>query len=305
MIKKFLGFMLYIIILGGCTTAQKMQQLPLDIQPEQIKDVMKKVADWQLANPSRYDTRIWPYGALFTGLTTWAQMADNDNYYQSLLEFGQKNQWQLGSRTYHADDHCVGQMYIDLYKRYKDPKMIEEIQKCFDSILVNQPTSDMKMEKEGDQDRWNWCDALFMSPPVWVKLARITGDNKYLDYMNKEWWDATDYLYDKDEHLYYRDSRYFSQREANGKKVFWSRGNGWVFAGLVRILEEIPDDYPDKLKYVQLYQRMAAKLAAIQPEGGLWHPSLLDPVTFSAPEASGSGFFLLRIGLGYQSRISG
>ena len=50
------------------------------------------------------------------------------------------------------------------------------------------------------------------------------------------------YLYDKEEHLFYRDHRYFAKREANGKKVFWGRGNGWVLGGLVEILQALPKD---------------------------------------------------------------
>ena len=102
-----------------------------------------------------------------------------------------------------------------------------------------------------------------MAPPVWTKLARITGQTKYLDYMNKEWWATTDYLYDTEEHLYFRDDRFFDKREANGEKVFWSRGNGWVFAGLVRVLEEMPEDYPSRNKYEKLYKQMAAKIMAV------------------------------------------
>lgn len=276
---------------SGCTATQRTAQQPDIMKPQQIRAIMASAADWQLAHPSERPTADWTHGALFAGLAAWANMADSDAYFNALLAFGEKNNWQPHRRPYHADDHCVGQMYIDLYKLYKDPKMIQPIQQRFDFILANPPASEMKMDREGNQDRWNWCDALFMAPPVWIKLARVTGQQKYLDYMNKEWWAATDYLYDKQEHLYYRDSRYFDQREANGRKIFWSRGNGWVFAGLARVLEEMPDDYPDRGRYVQLYRQMAAKLISIQPKDGLWRASLLDPENYPTPETSGSGFF--------------
>lgn len=278
-----------LILFGGCRQSQ-INNVPVEMRPEQVKNVMTKVADWQLANPSRHNTAEWTHGALFAGLTAWAQMADTDKYYEALLGFGKKNNWNPHKRVYHADDHAVAQMYIEMYKKYKDPEMIRGIRDCFNTILGDQPTSAMKMEHEDDQDRWNWCDALFMGPPVWAKLARVTGESKYMEYMNKEWQATTDFLYDKDEHLYYRDSRYFDRREENGKKIFWSRGNGWVIAGLVRVLEEMPADYPDRPKYEKVYKEMAAKLVAIQPEEGLWHSSLLDPVSFPTIEASGSGF---------------
>lgn len=281
------------ILVHGCTSVKHMATASEAMPPQDIKDVMAKVADWQLANPSKHDLTDWTHGALFAGMTAWAQMADTETYYESLVGFGQKNQWQLGTRLipYHGDDHCVGQMYIEMYKKYKDPRMIAGTQERFDWILANRPDTPLTHDKGIHKKRWNWCDALFMAPPVWAKLARITGEQKYLDYMNKEWWATTDYLYDPEEHLYFRDDRYFDKREANGEKVFWSRGNGWVFGGLVRVLEELPEDHPDRGRYEALYKEMAAKIKAIQPKEGLWHSSLLDPVSFPTVEASGSGFY--------------
>jgi hypothetical protein len=90
------------------------------------------------------------------------------------------------------------------------------------------------------------------------------GDRRYLDLANRLWWKTTDYLYDKTEHLYFRDSRFFDQREPNGKKVFWSRGNGWVFAGMARLMNELPADHPDRARYVTLFREMAEKILAFR-----------------------------------------
>ena len=169
--------------------------------------------------------------------------------------------------------------------------MIEPLLERFNWILANQPDVPLTHDKSEHKKRYNWCDALFMAPPVWTRLSAITGDPRYLAYANKEWWATTEYLYDQEEHLYFRDDRYFDQREANGKKIFWCRGNGWVFGGIVRVLESMPLDFPDRAKYVTLYKEMAAKLLTIQGVDGLWRSSLLDPVTYPPPEASGSGFF--------------
>ncbi|MCF7957922.1 MAG: glycoside hydrolase family 88 protein, partial [Phycisphaerae bacterium] len=277
----------------------KAEETGLD--PASIKAVMKKVADWQLAHPSKHDTTDWTHGALFAGMTAWAQMAGNETYDNALLGFGEKNNWQPHKRennVYHADDHAVAQMYIEMYKKHKDPKMIGPIQKLYDHILAHQPNTPLTHDNREHKKRYNWCDALFMAPPVWAKLARITGEQKYLDYMNKEFWATTDYLFDTEEDLYFRDDRYFKKREANGEKVFWSRGNGWVMGGLVRVLEEMPDDYPDRVKYEALYKKMAARIMKIQPAEGMWHSSLLDPETFGTKEASGSGFYCYALAWG-------
>ncbi len=282
---------LVLMLSSGCAIGQQSFEQPEQMQPGQIKSIMAKVADWQLAHPSRHDTKDWTHGALFAGLSAWAQMSDDDKYDEALMEFGQKNNWQLNTRIYHADDYCVGQMYLEMYSRFKDPNMLKGIKDRFDYILANRSAVSLHIDEQQGRDRWWWCDALFMGPPVWAKLAAVTGEQRYLEFMNEEWWYTTEYLYDTSEHLYFRDESYLDKREANGKKVFWSRGNGWVLAGLARVLESMPRDYKDRPRYEKLYKEMAAKIAKIQPKEGLWHSSLLDPVSYPSKESSGSGFY--------------
>ncbi len=93
---------------------------------------------------------------------------------------------------------------------------------------------------------WWWCDALFMAPPVWARMYTATGDHAYIDYLDTQWKQTSNLLYDQDEHLYARDESYKSKREPNGKQVFWSRGEGWVMGGIVRTLEYLPQDDPQQ-----------------------------------------------------------
>jgi unsaturated rhamnogalacturonyl hydrolase len=258
--------------------------------PADVKAVMAKVADWQMANPSKHHPAGWHHGAYYAGLMAWAQMADADTYHQELLKIAEQLKWQPHSRVYHADDHCVGQMYIDLYRLHGEPRMIQGIRDRFDFILANPSNVTLEFGKQHNKDRWWWCDALFMAPPALARLTRVTGNAAYLDFMNREWWATTDYLYDTEEHLYLRDDRFFTRRENNGRKIFWSRGNGWVFAGLARVLDELSADAPDRARYEQLFREMAEKLVAVQPADGLWRASLLDPERYTTGEASGTGF---------------
>jgi rhamnogalacturonyl hydrolase YesR len=131
-----------------------------------------------------------------------------------------------------------------------------------------------------------------MGPTVWAKMANVTGRKKYLDFMYQEYKFTTDYLYDKDEFLFYRDSRYFTSREANGSKVFWGRGNGWVFAGLPIIIRELPVNYEHKDYFIRIYKDMAAKILSLQSSDGFWHASLLDPASYPNPEMSATAFFV-------------
>jgi rhamnogalacturonyl hydrolase YesR len=260
-----------------------------DIAPQAILATMKAVADWQLAQPPRRLTDDWTVGALYTGIMALSQVSDDPKYHDAMMAMGQKQEWKPAKRVYDADDHCVCQTYLELYLQHRDPAMLGPTRERFDDILANPSTNKLEFVK-GARDRWAWCDALFMGPPAWLRLYAAASDNKYIDFMDREWWVTSDYLYDKAEHLYFRDSTYFDKREANGKKVFWSRGNGWVLAGLARVLQVMPPEYGHRKLYQQQYHEMAAKIAALQQDDGLWRASLLDPGSYPLKETSGSGF---------------
>ena len=273
----------------------------------EILTVMTRVADWQLVNPSassnRYTEDAWTWGALYTGMMALSQIADTPKYHDAMMAMGKRFDWKPAKRIYHADDHCVSQTYLELYLKHRDPAMLKPTQERFDYILANPSTNSLQFNIKGALDRWSWCDSLFMSPPAWARLHKITGDKRYLDYMTREWWITTDYLYDKEEHLYYRDSNYFDKREANGKKVFWSRGNGWVIAGIARVLDYLPKDHPDRPRFEKLFREMADKILACQQADGLWRSSLLDPDSYPLKETSGSGFFVYALAWGVNSGL--
>jgi rhamnogalacturonyl hydrolase YesR len=130
-----------------------------------------------------------------------------------------------------------------------------------------------------------------MGPTALAYLSTATGEQKYLDIATKLWWKTTEYLYSKEDSLHFRDVSYFIKREENDKIVFWLRGNGWVLVGLVRVLENMPADYPDRKKSENLYQEIAAKIISLQQKDESWYASLLVPTNFNIKETSGTGFY--------------
>jgi len=269
---------------------------------QSVLAIMQRVADWQLANPSAHKPTDWTCAAGDDGFMALAGISGDPKYRDAMLAIGeQTNGWQLGPRQYHADDQGIGQLYTELYFLYRDPKMIAPMREKFDWILSHPSTTtslNIRQPHGAAFQLWTWCDSLFMAPPSWVRLYAATGDERYLDFGVTNWWRTTDYLYDKDEHLYYRDSTYFNKREANGQKVFWSRGNGWVMGGLVRVLQYLPSNHPDRPRFEQLFKDMAAKIVSVQQPDGLWHSSLLDPASYPLGETSGSGFFTYALAWG-------
>ena len=266
--------------------------------------LMEKVADWQLAHLEpvasikvmREETRSprsWQQGAFYAGLTALAERSKSTRFRDAVLAHGRSTGWQLGDRRYHADDHVIGQSYLWAAAHGAGQDAIAPLRKRFDEILADPPRGSLAAHaSEQCWDRWCWCDALFMAPPVWIGLAAATGDRRYAEYAHAEFKATRDYLYDREERLFYRDSRFFEQRDSNGRKLFWSRGNGWVFAGIARVLERLPASDPARPMYEELFKEMAAKLKAVQKPDGYWAPSLLAAPEATPPESSGTGFFV-------------
>jgi unsaturated rhamnogalacturonyl hydrolase len=301
---KYLKFVLAIIITfsysAGYCQEQSPQKFKPDISKTDIMTVLKAVADWQLRTPLVHDPADWTNGALYAGMVEWAGIAGDNLYYDWLIGNSEKNGWSYMVRDnplgrYHADDYCVGQTYIELYRKYREKRMIRPMKAYLDHILKDPAKGDLlfvNTDNYWSSQRWSWCDALFMGPTVWAKMAGVTGKSKYLDFMYHEYKATTDYLYDKEEHLYFRDSNYFTRKEANGAKVFWGRGNGWVFAGLPVIIRELPLKYEHRDYFVTIYREMASRLLSLQSPDGFWHASLLDPASYPNPEMSATAFFV-------------
>ena len=116
-------------------------------------------------------------------------------------------------------------------------------------------------------------------------------------------------LWNNEEKLYARDASFLinekgeGKREANGKKIFWSRGNGWVVGGLVRLLKELPKTHPKREFYLTQYKQMIERVATLQQTDGLWRSSLLDPDSYPGGEASGSGFYIYAMAWGINNKV--
>ncbi|RAV31016.1 glycoside hydrolase family 88/105 protein [Sinomicrobium soli] len=278
----------------GVSAGNTMSPEP-PFKSEEILSIMHRVADWQLRAWDRegygYGRADWVNSACYTGLYATGVLEGGEKYLHALLDIGNKLNWDTGHRRFYADDYCIGQTYAQLYMTYGDKKMITSFTRQADSIIGKPNDEPLHWGNNIQYREWAWCDALFMGPPSLAYLSTATGNPEYLNVACRLWWKTTDFLYDEKEKLYFRDGSYFGQKEKNGAKVFWSRGNGWVVSGLARVLENMPSDHPDRVRFEKLFKAMMKRLASLQQPDGSWHTSLLDPQSYPVKEMSGTGFF--------------
>lgn len=276
-------------------------------EPAAILAETRRVADWQLAHreawdkmpaakPSVRNPRDWQQATFWVALT---ELAERDPRYAApLLALGRGEDWQLGKMPYHADDQLIAQAWEWAARHGGGKEALAPALSYFDNVLINRQTGSLEFVPNPPgggvpacTDRWCWCDALFMAPPTMLRIGKATGDPRYADFVHSEWKATTDYLFDPSEGLYFRDSRFFAQRDASGHKLFWSRGNGWVMAGLVRVLQSLDANDPHRPYYETLFKTMAARVVTLQKPDGYWPASLLDQDPGTPPESSGTGFF--------------
>lgn len=269
----------------------------------------RRVADWQLAHMAAFDyvatfqrttedPTDWIQAAFYVGLTEFADATGDARYAEAAVSHGRAVGWTYGERPRHADEDAIGQTWVWAAARVTgaDRAVILAPSVARFEPVLTAPSSvslvfdDDARGERGCQVRWCWSDALFMAPPLWADMTRLTGDPRYLDHMDREYREAVDMLFDRSEGLFYRDSRFLERRGPAGAKIFWSRGNGWTYSGLARLIDRLPEGDPRRAYYVDLYRAMTAAVLRTQGAEGYWPVSLLEPG--GPPETSGTGFFV-------------
>ena len=234
-------------------------------------------------------SNIWTRGVYYEGLMALYGIDNQKRYYDYAVEWGEKHHWGMrsGPTTRNADDQCCGQTYIDLYLIDRKPERIRDIKTSIDNML------------KGDKaDDWNWIDALQMAMPIFAKLGVLYKDDAYFEKMYQIYnYTKTVHggkgLYNPQDKLWWRDKDFVPPyKEPNGEDCYWSRGNGWVVAALVRVLDSMPKDAPHRAEYQTMFLDMMKALPPLQRPDGFWNVSLHDPTNFGGKEMTGTALFV-------------
>ena len=247
-----------------------------------VRALLIKVAQYQLSLYTTTASNDWIDSTFFAGLMAAYRATQNASLLAAARTWSTAHAWDLYQSTQNprfGDNQTCTQTYLEIFLLDPLPSnavMIQKAQAAFDAMIA--------APQPGRVDWW-WCDALFMAPPALARLGVATGQTKYFDFMNTMYWDSKAFLFAPAQGLFWRDSKYFNTT------TFWARGNGWVVAGIARILDYLPATDARRGDYVQLMQTMLGALAPLQGSDGLWRSDLLNPNAFPNPETSGTGFF--------------
>ena len=289
---KYRLFIAFMLLLGVCAQAQTWTAGDVEAIIEKVNDT------WQAAHP-QHERAFWDNAVYHTGNMAAYALLQKQAWADYSGAWAKHNLWQGARETNPAkwkyknygegqdyvlfgDWQICFQTYIDLYNLQPDPNKIARAKE----VMAYEAASDV-------DDYWWWADALYMVMPVMTKMYKLTGDIRYLDKMYDNWKYANKIMYDKTTGLYFRDGKYVfpAHKSVNGKKDFWSRGDGWVMAAFAKVLADLPQNAPHRSEYIRYYRKMAKAVAQCQQKEGYWTRSLLDPEHAPGPESSGTSLF--------------
>jgi unsaturated rhamnogalacturonyl hydrolase len=286
-----------LLIASGCATRSQDPVPPLPNAADVLENLTRANNYWQAEHPEP-GWAFWEHAAYHTGNMEAYFVTGNQAYLEYSLRWGERNQW-MGAKSTNptewkygygeTDDHVLFgdwqicfQTYADLYQITGDEQKVARALE----VMEYQMSTDAV-------DYWWWADGLYMVMPVMTKLYKATGNEMYLEKLHEYFSYAKSIMYDEETGLFFRDAKYVypAHKSLNGRKDFWARGDGWVFAGLAKVLADLPKDNKHREEYIAIYQKMAASLASAQQPGGYWTRSLLDAEHAPGYETSGTAFF--------------
>lgn len=263
-----------------------------------IETILKVNNYWQSNHPKHGDA-FWNRAAYHTGNLAAYEVTKNEEQLAYTREWAIKNNWKG------ATSNEKEKWKYKPYGEGQDFVLFGDWQICFQAYidLYNMEPEEIKIARAREvmayqvstsaTDYWWWADGLYMVMPVMTKMYDLTGEDIYLDKLYEYFSYAKELMYDTESGLFYRDAKYiYPQHKTNtGKKDFWSRGNGWVFAALAKVIQDLPDNHTHRDEYIELFQTMAKVLKETQQPEGHWTRSILDPTHAPGYETSGTAFF--------------
>ena len=274
---------------------------------DEVKDVIRRVNTyWQTNHPAEVRA-FWDHAAYHTGNMEVYRLLKDRQMLDYSIRWAEHNNWQGATEpdatkwkykrygegqdfVLFGDWQICFQTYIDLYWELGGSKLKGKKAER----MVRRAKEVMGYEADSkEHDYWWWADALYMVMPVMTKMYRLTGDEKYLDKLYENICYSDSIMLDAETGLYFRDGKYVypKHKTASGQKDFWARGDGWVLAGLAKVLQDMPKNYSHQPFFAQKFVRLANAVKTLQQPEGHWTRSMMDPHQAPGYETSGTAFF--------------
>jgi unsaturated rhamnogalacturonyl hydrolase len=122
-----------------------------------------------------------------------------------------------------------------------------------------------------------FVDCVHFDGPFFAKLFQVTGRDEFRELALQNILPQIDLLFDPPENLFHH---FWMEKTRSRNGVLWGRGNGWGLLGLVHTLEHLPENDTGAITILDVFRRVAGRLAQLQDAGGGWHTVLDDPASY-------------------------
>ena len=254
---------------------------------------------------------LWTRAVYYEGLMALQTLDPQQRYVDYAMRWADFHQWtpRNGVNTCDADDQCCAQTYVELL-----PYTGKDYRQLLGNVIANldhqmqTPNTKKQVGANALYGWWTWIDAIQMAMPLYMQVARLTGETKYRDHAFRMYlWSRNECgggLFNKKEGLWWRDADYVPPyKEKDGQNCYWSRGNGWVYAALVRAMNHLS---PKDKAYKQMkkdFLKMSKALLNCQHGDGFWHASLVSDIDYPTPEMTGTALFLYGMAWGIRQGL--
>lgn len=252
-----------------------------------IRYVNSPFTDFGLKLPATHIT--YPEVCTWFGALKFAKVTKNkellktlENRFQPL--FG--DQKKLVPKPVHVDATVYGVIPLELYMQTGNKNYLD--------IGINYANAQWEIPNisGNNQAKYNelldaglswqtrfWIDDMFMISAIQAQAYRATGDRKYIDRAAVEMVAYLDKIQQPNGLFFHAESAPF----------FWSRGNGWMAAGMTELLSDLPDDNTNKPRILKEYVKMMQTLKNYQNNDGLWNQLIDESNSWS--ETSSTAMF--------------
>jgi rhamnogalacturonyl hydrolase YesR len=264
----------------------------------------------QLQTSSKYNKWMYVNGVMAIGMVAAADVLheskyrayadhnyrfvfDNLDYFKQQYEQGlQKVEWRPVLKIRSLDDcGAMAAGLLDVYRDDPRPEFLAYLKSVGDYILNKQVRlPDGTLARNTPRVMTMWADDLYMSVPFLVRMGKLTGDKKYIDFAIQQVESFNKYLFDPSTGLYFH--AYYSDNQTNGV-ARWGRCNGWVALAQVALIDALPNDHPKRKELIGLLQRQITGFSRYQAPSGMWHQLLDKPDSYE--ESSVTSMFIYTV----------
>jgi len=242
-----------------------------------MRDLMTRVADATIYYPE-YQYKVWGYGEWIAleGLLAAARICENPRYL-GLVEGLVAGWFSKREQLIPADHVAPGVVLTDLY-RLTGREIYLQRALALGRLLLDSPRSSRGARLlRPDANQHVYVDCLYSDPPLFCRLAHVTGDLSWFEQAAKyalEFWNV---LVDARVPLLYHG---YSDASGGHIGLLWGRGVGWALLGLADALTDLPAGIGGRDALLANFRCMAAALRDLQADNGHWHTVLNHPETY-------------------------